>query len=107
MFMCLINGGGGYAGRMGASSSPMQLNLEARLRIARGVARGLAFIHEKKGVHGNVKPGAVRGGDALVQHLGRRYDQSCIRRHVGKRLVERGGVRAERAIDERLEQADS
>ena len=52
--MCLINGGGGYAGRMGAS--PMQLNLEAWLRITRGVAWGLAFIHEKKDVHGNVKP---------------------------------------------------
>uniref|UniRef100_M8BZ13 Putative LRR receptor-like serine/threonine-protein kinase n=1 Tax=Aegilops tauschii TaxID=37682 RepID=M8BZ13_AEGTA len=41
-----------FTRRFGASS-PMHLNLEARLRIARGVARGLAFIHDKKGVHGN------------------------------------------------------
>lgn len=46
------------------SSSPLHLSLEARLRIARGVARGLAYIHEKKGVHGNLKPSNILlGGD--------------------------------------------
>lgn len=43
-----------FLGRGG--SSPVSLSLDARLRIAKGVARGLAFIHEKKHVHGNVKP---------------------------------------------------
>lgn len=37
-------------------SSPINLGWSARLRIARGVARGLAYLHDKKWVHGNVKP---------------------------------------------------
>ncbi|KAF2294638.1 hypothetical protein GH714_014048 [Hevea brasiliensis] len=37
-------------------SSPFHLPLEVRFKIARGVARGLAFIHDKKNVHGNIKP---------------------------------------------------
>jgi serine/threonine protein kinase len=37
----------------------MNLSLELRLKIAKGVARGLAFIHEKKHVHGNVKPSNI------------------------------------------------
>nr|CAB3456617.1 unnamed protein product [Digitaria exilis]CAB3504439.1 unnamed protein product [Digitaria exilis] len=40
-------------------SSPINLGWSARLRIARGVARGLAYLHEKKWVHGNVKPSNV------------------------------------------------
>ena len=39
--------------------SPLHPSLEVRLRIARGVARGLAYIHEKKGVHGNLKPSNI------------------------------------------------
>ncbi|TYI49277.1 hypothetical protein E1A91_D12G023600v1 [Gossypium mustelinum] len=42
--------------RRSGSSSVSHLPLEARLKIARGVARGLAYIHEKKQVHGNIKP---------------------------------------------------
>ncbi|TYG88455.1 hypothetical protein ES288_A12G022900v1 [Gossypium darwinii] len=42
--------------RRSGSSSVWHLPLEARLKIARGVARGLAYIHEKKQVHGNIKP---------------------------------------------------
>ena len=41
------------------SSSPCHLPLEARLKIVRGVARGLAYIHEKKQVHGNIKPSNI------------------------------------------------
>ncbi|GJN40104.1 hypothetical protein PR202_gb29273 [Eleusine coracana subsp. coracana] len=40
-------------------SSPVNLGWSARLRIARGVARGLAFLHDNKWVHGNVKPSNV------------------------------------------------
>ncbi|CAM0908837.1 unnamed protein product [Alopecurus aequalis] len=74
--------------RMGASSSPMQLNLEARLRIARGVARGLAFIHEKKGVHGNVKPSNILLGadmEPLVGDLGldRLLSGAALHRNTG------------------------
>jgi len=37
----------------------MNLSLEVRLKIAKGVARGLAYLHEKKQVHGNVKPSNI------------------------------------------------
>ncbi|WOK92616.1 putative LRR receptor-like serine/threonine-protein kinase [Canna indica] len=40
-------------------SSPFHLSWESRLRIARGVARGLAYLHEKKSVHGNLKPSNI------------------------------------------------
>ncbi|PKA63567.1 putative LRR receptor-like serine/threonine-protein kinase [Apostasia shenzhenica] len=40
-------------------SSPFHLSWDSRLRIARGVARGLAFLHEKKCVHGNLKPSNI------------------------------------------------
>ncbi|XWS68078.1 hypothetical protein CRYUN_Cryun04dG0059300 [Craigia yunnanensis] len=45
--------------RRSGSSSPCHLPFEARLKIARGVARGLAYIHEKKQVHGNIKPSNI------------------------------------------------
>ncbi|CAE5982980.1 unnamed protein product [Arabidopsis arenosa] len=37
------------------SSSHNPLSFEARLKIARGIARGIAYIHDKKHVHGNIK----------------------------------------------------
>ncbi|KAJ6754781.1 hypothetical protein OIU79_027407 [Salix purpurea] len=40
-------------------SSPGHLPLEIRFKIAKGVARGLAFIHGKKHVHGNIKPNNI------------------------------------------------
>ncbi|CAL5053922.1 unnamed protein product [Urochloa decumbens] len=55
------------------SSSPLHLSLESRLRIARGVARGLAYIHDKKGVHGNLKPSNILLGadmEPLIGDLG-------------------------------------
>jgi serine/threonine protein kinase len=66
----------------------MHLNLEARLRIARGVARGLAFIHEKKGVHGNVKPSNILLGadmEPLVGDLGldRLLSGAALHRNTG------------------------
>ncbi|XP_028767671.1 receptor protein kinase-like protein At4g34220 [Neltuma alba] len=43
--------------RTGSSAS--SLALEARLKIARGIARGIAFVHDKKHVHGNIKPSNI------------------------------------------------
>ncbi|KZV38845.1 putative LRR receptor-like serine/threonine-protein kinase [Dorcoceras hygrometricum] len=40
-------------------SSPYNLPLEARLKIAKGVARGLTYVHEKKHVHGDIKPSNI------------------------------------------------
>lgn len=40
-------------------SSPSHLPWEARLRIAKGVAHGLAYLHEKKHVHANLKPSNI------------------------------------------------
>ncbi|XP_042471069.1 probable LRR receptor-like serine/threonine-protein kinase At4g37250 isoform X2 [Zingiber officinale] len=37
------------------SSVSSHLNWESRLRVARGLARGLAYLHEKKATHGNIK----------------------------------------------------
>lgn len=42
-----------------AGSSPCHLPLEVRLKITRGVARGLAYIHDKKYVHGSIKPSNI------------------------------------------------
>ncbi|KAJ4965329.1 hypothetical protein NE237_017178 [Protea cynaroides] len=42
-----------------SGSSPYQLPWEARVKIARGVARGLAFLHDKKHVHSNLKPSNI------------------------------------------------
>ncbi|PRQ22906.1 putative protein kinase RLK-Pelle-LRR-III family [Rosa chinensis] len=42
-----------------AGSSPYHLPLEVRLKIAKGIARGLSYIHEKKNVHGNIKPSNI------------------------------------------------
>ncbi|CAH8380063.1 unnamed protein product [Eruca vesicaria subsp. sativa] len=45
-----------------SSSTPsMQhpLSFEARLKIAKGMTRGLSYINEKKHVHGNIKPNNI------------------------------------------------
>ncbi|KAL5790561.1 hypothetical protein ACOSQ2_005449 [Xanthoceras sorbifolium] len=57
IYDCVCNGSlatSGYTGKAG--SSPCYLAFEVRLKIARGVARGLSYIHDKKHVHGNIKP---------------------------------------------------
>lgn len=41
------------------ASSPFHLTFETRLKIARGVARGLAYIHDKKQLHGSLKPSNI------------------------------------------------
>lgn len=47
------------AGYRRGSASPSHLSLSLRLKIAKGVARGLAYIHEKKQVHGDIKPSNI------------------------------------------------
>lgn len=51
-------------------SSPCHLPWEARLRIAKGVARGLAYLHEKKHVHGNLKPSNILLGGDMEPKIG-------------------------------------
>lgn len=53
------NGSLAGAGYRRGSSSPLHMTLQARLKIARGVARGLTYIHDKKHVHGNLKPNNI------------------------------------------------
>ncbi|KAF7098689.1 hypothetical protein CFC21_100408 [Triticum aestivum] len=76
-----------FTRRFGAPS-PMHLNLEARLRIARGLARGLAFIHDKKGVHGNVKPSNILLGADMEPVVG---DLGLDRLLSGEAAASRGG----------------
>ncbi|KAL1534568.1 putative LRR receptor-like serine/threonine-protein kinase [Salvia divinorum] len=40
-------------------SSPHHLPFMTRLSIVKGVARGLTYIHDKKNVHGNIKPSNI------------------------------------------------
>ncbi|XP_022752086.1 probable LRR receptor-like serine/threonine-protein kinase At4g37250 [Durio zibethinus] len=51
-------------------SSPSHLPWEARLKIAKGVARGLAYLHEKKHVHANLKPSNVLLGSDMEPKIG-------------------------------------
>ncbi|CAA0840999.1 Probable LRR receptor-like serine/threonine-protein kinase [Striga hermonthica] len=53
-----------------AGSSPCHVPWEARLKIARGVARGLCYIHEKKQVHGNLKPSNILLGPDMEPKIG-------------------------------------
>jgi serine/threonine protein kinase len=69
----------------------LHLSLEARLRIARGVARGLVFIHEKKGVHGNLKPSNILLGADMEPWIG---DLGLDRLLSGEAAVHRAGASA-------------
>ncbi|CAI9770267.1 unnamed protein product [Fraxinus pennsylvanica] len=51
-------------------SSPCHLPWEMRLKIAKGVARGLCYIHEKKHVHGNLKPSNILFGPDMEPKIG-------------------------------------
>ncbi|KAL6961444.1 hypothetical protein U1Q18_039213 [Sarracenia purpurea var. burkii] len=51
-------------------SPPCYLPWELRLKIARGVARGLTYIHEKKHVHGNLKPTNILFGVDMEPKIG-------------------------------------
>ncbi|XP_022868246.1 probable LRR receptor-like serine/threonine-protein kinase At4g37250 [Olea europaea var. sylvestris] len=56
-FLC--NGSLANVGFRKTGSSPYHLPFKIRLKIAKGVARGLTYIHEKKHVHGNIKPSNI------------------------------------------------
>ncbi|KHN27071.1 Putative LRR receptor-like serine/threonine-protein kinase [Glycine soja] len=51
-------------------SSPSHLPWEIRLKIAKGVARGLTYLHEKKHVHGNLKPSNILLGNDMEPKIG-------------------------------------
>ncbi|KAI9089129.1 hypothetical protein K1719_029408 [Acacia pycnantha] len=51
-------------------SSPCHLPWEVRLKIARGVAHGLAYLHDKKHVHGNLKPSNILLGNDMEPKIG-------------------------------------
>lgn len=53
-----------------AGSSPCHLPWEVRLKVARGVARGLSYLHEKKHVHGNLKPSNILLGADMEPRIG-------------------------------------
>ncbi|XP_071710706.1 probable LRR receptor-like serine/threonine-protein kinase At4g37250 [Rutidosis leptorrhynchoides] len=51
-------------------SSPCPLPWDVRLRIAKGTARGLMYIHDKKQVHGNLKPSNILLGSDMEPKIG-------------------------------------
>ncbi|CAJ2635348.1 unnamed protein product [Trifolium pratense] len=51
-------------------SSPSHIPWEIRLKIAKGVARGLTYLHEKKHVHGNLKPTNILLGNDMEPKIG-------------------------------------
>ncbi|CAN4082968.1 unnamed protein product [Withania somnifera] len=53
-----------------AGSSPCHVPWEVRLKIAKGVAHGLTYIHEKKHVHGNLKPSNILLGADMEPKIG-------------------------------------
>lgn len=64
------NGSLANVGYKRPGSSPYHLPWETRLRIARGVARGLTYLHEKKHVHGNLKPSNILLGSNMEPQIG-------------------------------------
>ncbi|XP_010432075.1 PREDICTED: probable LRR receptor-like serine/threonine-protein kinase At4g37250 [Camelina sativa] len=72
----------------GGSSSPYHLPWEARLKIAKGIARGLAYLHEKKHVHGNLKPSNILLGHDREPKIG---DFGLERLLTGETSYIRGG----------------
>lgn len=69
-------------------SSPCPLPWEMRLKIATGTARGLSYIHEKKQVHGNLKPSNILLGSDMEPKIG---DFGLERLVVGDQSCKVGG----------------
>ncbi|XP_060168179.1 probable LRR receptor-like serine/threonine-protein kinase At4g37250 [Lycium barbarum] len=55
----VTNGSLANVGYRKVGSSPYHLSYEVRFKIAKGIARGLTYIHEKRHVHGNIKPSNI------------------------------------------------
>lgn len=71
-----------------AGSSPCPLPWEVRLKIAKGTARGLSYIHDKKQVHGNLKPSNILLGSDMEPKIG---DFGLERLVVGDHSCKVGG----------------
>uniref|UniRef100_A0A5B6YTM0 Protein kinase domain-containing protein n=1 Tax=Davidia involucrata TaxID=16924 RepID=A0A5B6YTM0_DAVIN len=69
-------------------TSPCHLPWEVRLKIAKGVARGLTYIHEKKHVHGNLKPTNILLGADMEPKIG---DFGLERLVTGENSYKAGG----------------
>ncbi|KAJ0953899.1 putative protein kinase RLK-Pelle-LRR-III family [Helianthus annuus] len=69
-------------------SSPCPLPWEMRLKIAKGTARGLMYIHDKKQVHGNLKPSNILLGSDMEPKIG---DFGLERLVVGEYSCKVGG----------------
>ncbi|KAL8251020.1 hypothetical protein R6Q59_034713 [Mikania micrantha] len=69
-------------------SSPCPLPWEVRLKIAIGTARGLMYIHDKKQVHGNLKPSNILLGSDMEPKIG---DFGLERLVVGENSCKVGG----------------
>ncbi|KAJ0457730.1 putative protein kinase RLK-Pelle-LRR-III family [Helianthus annuus] len=69
-------------------SSPCPLPWEVRLKIAKGTARGLMYIHDKKQVHGNLKPSNILLGSDMEPKIG---DFGLERLVVGEYSCKVGG----------------
>ncbi|KVH92481.1 probable LRR receptor-like serine/threonine-protein kinase At4g37250 [Cynara cardunculus var. scolymus] len=69
-------------------SSPCPLPWDVRLRIAKGTARGLMYIHDKKQVHGNLKPSNILLGSDMEPKIG---DFGLERLVVGENSCKVGG----------------
>ncbi|KAI3777137.1 hypothetical protein L1987_46931 [Smallanthus sonchifolius] len=68
--------------------SPCPLPWEVRLKIAKGTARGLMYIHDKKQVHGNLKPSNILLGSDMEPKIG---DFGLERLVVGENSCKVGG----------------
>ncbi|KAI3769941.1 hypothetical protein L6452_01056 [Arctium lappa] len=55
----VVNGSLAAAAYKNVGLPSSHLSFEVRLKIAKGIAKGLLYIHEKKHVHGNIKPSNI------------------------------------------------
>ncbi|MFS7890084.1 putative protein kinase RLK-Pelle-LRR-III family [Helianthus anomalus] len=92
----ISNGSLAGVGYKKVGSSPYNIPFEVRLKIAKGVAMGLAYIHEKKHVHGNIKPSNILltlEMDPIISDFGvewlisgkRNYKAKGSNRHFGSK----------------------